>query len=70
MSDVTKNICDEQIREDLTVVELTDKELGEVTGAGGGGFSPFFPYNNSTSLAVTSIAFSTSDGNGWGNGCW
>ncbi len=58
MSDVTKNICDEQIREDLTVVELTDKELDEVTGAWGEGF---FPFNNSTSLAVTSIAFSNND---------
>ena len=65
MSDVTKNICDEQIREDLTVVELTDKELDEVTGAWCDGFGPFFPYNNSTSLAVTSIAFSTNDGGYW-----
>ena len=59
MSDVTKNICDEQIREDLTVVELTDKELDEVTGAE---FPFFFPFNNSTSLAVTSIAFSNNNG--------
>jgi hypothetical protein len=55
---------DEQIREDLTVVELTDKELDEVTGAlYGDGFSPFFPSNNSTSLAVTSIAFTTNNNN-------
>ena len=56
------DMYNEQIREDLTVVELTDKELDEVTGAWDGGFSPFFPYSNSTSLAVTSIAFSTNDG--------
>ncbi len=60
MSDVTKNMYDEQIREDLTVVELTDKELDEITGAWDGGF---FPSNNSTSLAVTSIAFTTNNNN-------
>jgi hypothetical protein len=59
------NMYDEQIREDLTVVELTDKELDEVTGAWDGGFGPFFPYNNSTSLAVTSIAFTTNNNNSW-----
>ena len=40
MSDVTKNMYDEQIREDLTVVELTDKELDEITGALDGGVFP------------------------------
>ena len=58
MSDVAKNMYDEQIREDLTVVELTDKELDEVTGAEFGGF---FPFNNSQSLAVTSIAFTNNN---------
>jgi hypothetical protein len=57
MSDVTKNICDEQIREreHLTVVELTDKELDKVTGAEWG---CFFPFSQNQSLALTSLATS------------
>ena len=56
------NIHDEQVREYLTVVELTDKELDEVAGAlYGDGFGTFFPSNNSTSLAVTSIAFTNNN---------
>ena len=58
MSNVAKNMYGEQIREDLTVVELTDKELDEVTGAELG---CFFPFNNSQSLAVTSIAFTNNN---------
>jgi hypothetical protein len=60
-------MCEEEIREDLTVVELTDKELDEVTGALYDGFGPYYPSNNSTSLAVTSVAFTTSNNN---NGWW
>ncbi len=58
MSDVTKNMYDEQIREHLTVVELTDKELDEVTGAEWG---CFFPFNQNQSLALTSLATSNNN---------
>jgi hypothetical protein len=56
MSDVTEKMIEEQ--ENLTVVELTDQELEEVNGA----WDDFFcPFNNSTSLAVTSIAFTNNN---------
>jgi hypothetical protein len=60
MSDVIEKILDQQLheREDLTAVELTDQELEEVNGAWGDFFCPF---NNSTSLAVTSIAFTNNN---------
>jgi hypothetical protein len=60
MSDVTEKMYEEQLRdqENLTVVELTDRELEEVNGAWGDFFCPF---NNSTSLAVTSIAFTNNN---------
>jgi hypothetical protein len=60
MSDVMKKIIDQELheQEDLTVVELTEQELDEVNGAWCDGF---FPYNNSTSLAVTSIAFTNNN---------
>ncbi len=49
------SVTNEIINQGLTaVLELTDKELESVNGAGG-----FFPQsNNSTTFAVTSIAFS------------
>ncbi|HEY4034725.1 MAG TPA: hypothetical protein VGL94_12245 [Ktedonobacteraceae bacterium] len=56
MSDVTEKMIEEQ--ENLTVVELTDQELEEVNGAWG----DFCPFNNSTSLALTTIAFTTNNG--------
>jgi len=58
-----KKIFDQKFHEqgDLAVVELTENELEEVVGAWG----DFFPFNNSTFLAVTSIAFTTNN-----NGCW
>ncbi len=61
MSDVMKKISDQELheQEDLTVVELTEQELDEVTGAWYG--DGFFPFNNSTSLAVTSIAFTNNN---------
>jgi hypothetical protein len=37
-------------------IELTDQELEGVTGAWG-----FFPTSNNTSLAVTTIAFTTNN---------
>ena len=60
MSDVIEKMYEEQLRrqENLTVVELTDQELEEVNGAWGDFFCPF---NNSTSLAVTSIAFTNNN---------
>ena len=60
MSDVMKKIIDQELheQEDLTVVELTERELEEVNGAE---FGCFFPFNNSTSLAVTSIAFTNNN---------
>jgi len=64
MSDVTEKMYEEQLRgqENLAVVELTDQELEEVNGAWGDFFCPF---NNSTSLAVTSIAFTTNNSGIW-----
>jgi hypothetical protein len=60
MSDVTEKMHEEQLREqeNLTVAELNDQELEEVNGAWGDDFCPF---NNSTSLAVTSIAFTNNN---------
>lgn len=62
MSDVMKKILDHGLpkQEDQTVVELTEKELKEVNGAW---FDGFFPsaFNNSTSLAVTSLAFTNNN---------
>jgi hypothetical protein len=59
MSDVTEKMHDQKLidRENLTAVELTDKELEKVTGAEFG----FLPFNNSQSLAVTTIAFTTNN---------
>ncbi len=59
MSDVIEKILERKLQEqeDLAVVELTEKELEEVNGAEWG----FFPFNNSTSLAVTSIAFTNNN---------
>jgi len=51
-----ENILDQKMFDlkQLTAVELTDKELESVNGAGG-----FFPEsNNSTAFAVTTIAVS------------
>jgi len=60
MSDVTEKMIEEQ--ENLTVVELTDQELEEVNGAE---FGCCFPFNNSQSLAVTSIAFTNNNSGIW-----
>jgi hypothetical protein len=59
MSDVTEKMHDQKLidRENLTAVELTENELEKVTGAEFG----FFPFNNSTALAVTTIAFTNSN---------
>jgi len=59
MSDVTEKMFEEQLREqeNMAVVELNDQELEEVNGAWG----DFCPFNNSTSLAVTSIAFTNNN---------
>ena len=64
MSDVIEKIIEQELheQEDLTVVELTERDLEEVNGAWCDGC--FFPFNNSTSLAVTSIAF-TNNNNGF-----
>jgi len=61
MSDVTEKLLDQKFsdRENLTVVELTEKELEEVNGAE---FGFGCPFNNSTSLALTTIAFTTNNG--------
>jgi len=59
MSDVTEKMYEEQLRDQENLTELTDQELEEVNGAWGDFFCPF---NNSTSLAVTSIAFTTNNG--------
>jgi len=64
MSNVTEKMYEEQLRgqENLNVVELTDQELEEVNGA----WDDFFcPFNNSTSLAVTSIAFTNNNSGIW-----
>jgi hypothetical protein len=60
MSDVTYTMSEEQLcqPEGLTTVELTEQELEEVNGAECCGC---FPFNNSTSLAVTSIAFTNNN---------
>jgi hypothetical protein len=59
MSDVTEKLLDQKLsnRENMTVVELTEKELEEVNGADFG----CFPFNNSQSLALTTIAFTTNN---------
>jgi len=59
MSNVTEKMYEEQLRdrENLTAVELTEKELENVNGTWG----DFCPFNNSTSLAVTSIAFTNNN---------
>jgi len=59
MSDVIEKMYEEQLRgqESLTVVELNDQELEEVNGA----WDDFCPFNNSTSLALTTIAFTTNN---------
>jgi len=64
MSDVMNKILDQKLQnqEDLTIVEVTEKELEEVNGAE---FGCFFPFNNSTSLAVTSIAFTNNNSGIW-----
>ena len=56
MSYTIENILDQKLfdQKQLMTVELTDKELESINGAGG-----FFPQsNNSTAFAVTTIAFS------------
>jgi len=64
MSDVTEKMLDQKLvdRENLTAVELTEKELEEVNGAE---FGCCFPFNNSTSLALTTIAFSNNNSGIW-----
>jgi len=64
MSDVTEKMLDQKLidRENLTAVELTEKELEEVNGADFGWGCPF---NNSTSLALTTIAFTTNNSGIW-----
>lgn len=58
MSNMIENILDQKLfdQKQLMAVELTDKELESINGAGFGGFSP--QSNNSTAFAVTTIAFS------------
>ena len=60
MSNIIEKMSEEQLREqeNLIVVELNDQELEEVNGAWGDCCCPF---NNSTSLAVTSIAFTNNN---------
>jgi hypothetical protein len=64
MSNIIEKMSEEQLREqeNLIVVELNDQELEEVNGAWGDFFCPF---NNSTSLAVTSIAFTNNNSGIW-----
>jgi hypothetical protein len=63
MSDVTEKMLEEQIaeRENLTAVELTEQELKEVNGSWG----DFFPFNNSTAFAVTTVAFTNNNNCIW-----
>jgi bacteriocin-like protein len=59
MSNMIENIIDQKMldQEQLTAVELTDKELESINGGWG-----FFPQsNNSTAFAVTTIAFSNNN---------
>jgi hypothetical protein len=58
MSHTIDSTLDEQY-----TVELTEQELEAINGAWG---DDFFPFNNSTSLAVSTIAFSTNNN----NCCW
>jgi len=64
MSDVMKKIFDQKLyeQEDLTAVELTESELKEVNGAE---FGCFFPFANSTSFAITSLAFTNNNTGIW-----
>jgi hypothetical protein len=61
MSDVTEKKLDQKVvdREDLVAVELTEKEMEEVNGGW------FFPFNNSQSLALTTIAFTNNNSGVW-----
>ena len=61
MSDVTEKKLDQKVvdREDLVVVELTEEEMEEVNGGW------FFPFNNSQSLALTTIAFTNNNSGVW-----
>ena len=58
MSDVTEKMLDQKVvdREDLVAVELTEKELEEVSGAWFG-----FPFTNNQSFAITSLAFTNNN---------
>jgi hypothetical protein len=60
MSDVMEKILGQKLQEqeDLTVVEITEQELEEVNGAQ---FGCFFPFNNSSSFAITSLAFTNNN---------
>jgi hypothetical protein len=59
MTDVTEKMLDQKLvdREDQAAVELTEKELEKVNGAGFG----CFPFNNSQSFALTTIAFTNNN---------
>jgi hypothetical protein len=60
MSDVTEKMLDQKLIacDELVAVELTEQELEEVTGAE---FGCCFPFNNSQSLALTTIAFTNNN---------
>ncbi len=60
MSDVMKKIFDDELhnQEDQTVVELAEHELEEVTGTEWG---CFFPFTQSNSFAITSLAFTNNN---------
>ena len=64
MSDVMKKILDDELhnQEDQTVVELTEHELEEITGTQ---FGCFFPFANSSSFAITSLAFTNNNTGIW-----
>ena len=66
MSDVTEKTLDQKFvdHEDLITVELIENELEMVTGAW---FDGFFPaaFNNSQSLALTSLATSNNSSGVW-----
>jgi hypothetical protein len=58
MSDVTEKKLDQKVvdRESSVAVELTEKELEEVSGAWFG-----FPFTNNQSFAITSLAFTNNN---------
>jgi len=64
MSDVTEKMIDQELvnREELVVVELTEKELEKVNGAE---FGFGFPFTQNQSFALTSLATSNNNAGVW-----